>query len=356
MLRSLVGSEMCIRDRYQRRVRGFFSNRGMSVLVDDGSPDAELEECCICLDSLSASPVVALLGTGTGTRSSCPHFLHSCCASRLSPMRCPLCRIEFGAVSAGIDAQRLAAAGPDRIVAGVRQLAGQTFSCGDEAPLERVVALLAAVCPVKQQALEAVALEHQGPPGQISAVGLTSLLPKCGIQSLGRARASGKRLERHTFCTRVSRRVRALMLQAAGAMGTTCFAGSAGGIAGLLLGALFAVPRSVALDSLDWDFPRSEFEAVLHAVLLAIQMLYYGAKRKDLLQKGLGAGALLGAVAGWFGGAFMIVHPEGHGMGSAFLSGLNGSALRAFFRGTQEYAVPEESRCDIFADLSEDAD
>eukprot|EP00658_Telonema_sp_P-2_P007833 TRINITY_DN1291_c0_g1_i4.p1 TRINITY_DN1291_c0_g1~~TRINITY_DN1291_c0_g1_i4.p1 ORF type:complete len:194 (+),score=67.44 TRINITY_DN1291_c0_g1_i4:119-700(+) len=33
MLRSLVGSEMCIRDRYQRRVRGKRSTRNMSLLI-----------------------------------------------------------------------------------------------------------------------------------------------------------------------------------------------------------------------------------------------------------------------------------------------------------------------------------
>eukprot|EP01051_Picozoa_sp_SAG22_P026983 SAG22_NODE_8806_length_628_cov_1.489603_1_plen_99_part_10 len=67
----------------------------------------DLEICCVCLDSLSSAPVVALLaapppnsiGLSPGRRS-CNHFFHEGCAARLQPQRCPMCREPFGALSA----------------------------------------------------------------------------------------------------------------------------------------------------------------------------------------------------------------------------------------------------------------
>ena len=55
----------------------------------------ELETCCICLDSLGSSPVVALLG---GQRR-CAHLFHAHCAERLSPQLCPLCREPFATLT-----------------------------------------------------------------------------------------------------------------------------------------------------------------------------------------------------------------------------------------------------------------
>jgi hypothetical protein len=171
-------------------------------MADSPDRDDELETCCICLDSLSSSPVVALLhqsaaGSSSGSERSCAHFFHAACAERLAPQNCPMCRTPFEALSAPFCGNDLVAAGAEIVIAGVRRLRGETPSVPTVAA-RTVVELLAASFPIKQTSLEAAVAdlaEAPHSPGwvvssprsgmkHIGAPGLVQLLGRCSTVRL----------------------------------------------------------------------------------------------------------------------------------------------------------------------------
>ena len=156
--------------------------------------DRELETCCICLDSLSQAPVVALLHGGGGGRRSCPHFIHESCAARLSPQLCPMCRTPFDACSAPFGGGRISELGAKRVIAGTMRLLGQP--AGETAPTSAVVPLLAAIFPVRRAALEVAVGElavansprsasllksTDSGSREIGAEGLSRVLERCDV-------------------------------------------------------------------------------------------------------------------------------------------------------------------------------
>ena len=167
---------------------------GGSAGAAGGEEDRELETCCICLDSLSQAPVVALLHGGGGGRRSCPHFIHESCAARLSPQLCPMCRTPFDACSAPFGGGRITELGAKRVIAGTMRLLGQP--AGETAPTSAVVPLLAAIFPVRLAALEVAVGElavansprsasllksTDSGSREIGAEGLSRVLERCDV-------------------------------------------------------------------------------------------------------------------------------------------------------------------------------
>eukprot|EP01051_Picozoa_sp_SAG22_P015484 SAG22_NODE_2028_length_3118_cov_1.428619_2_plen_116_part_00 len=99
----------------------------------------------------------------------------------------------------------------------------------------------------------------------------------------------------------------------------------------------------------------SAVAAIFGGVILGFRMLYYGARRMDLLRKGVCVGAPIGMVLGALG-ALAVVHPEDHGFARVFLSGLHGRTLWSMTRrrvparlgGTGESPAALARRVDIF--------
>eukprot|EP00825_Cyclidium_porcatum_P004050 TRINITY_DN11881_c0_g1_i7.p2 TRINITY_DN11881_c0_g1~~TRINITY_DN11881_c0_g1_i7.p2 ORF type:complete len:141 (+),score=27.52 TRINITY_DN11881_c0_g1_i7:142-564(+) len=58
---SLVGSEMCIRDRYQRRVHGSFAFGGSNAVLAFRAVDLQPHECTAMSEAISPQAVEALL-------------------------------------------------------------------------------------------------------------------------------------------------------------------------------------------------------------------------------------------------------------------------------------------------------
>ena len=341
--------------------------------MSDGSDrDDELETCCICLDSLSSSPVVALLhqlessSTGPEIERSCAHFFHAACAERLAPQNCPMCRTPFQTLSRPFTGEDLVAAGATTVIAGARRLRGEDPAVSTVAA-RTVVELLAASFPIKQTSLEAAVGELAEAPHSprwvvssprsgmthIGAQGLVQLLGRCGTVrlELHQRRSTGSAepdslastsMEGHpqqhpnvdtpfssyTFATRLSRRLRWLALKGAGAAGTALFTGAIGAAVGISCGALAAVPRRSLLRPLEFlfDIPDPGISFVLSGVYLAFSMLRHGAQRSDLLFRGVWVGGAVGIVTGAVG-ALAVVDPEDHGFHSVFLSGVRGRSL-----------------------------
>ena len=169
---------------------------------DGGDEPDNLETCCICLDSLCVSPVVALMADRRdgGCRASCSHFYHSACAARLEPRLCPMCRTPFGEPSVPFGGDDLVAAGATRVIAAARRLQGDEPD--DEASpsvkTRTVVELLAASFPIQQAALEAavadlavganttdgVVASPRSGTKRIGAPGLVQVLARCSSVGL----------------------------------------------------------------------------------------------------------------------------------------------------------------------------
>jgi len=346
--------------------------------MEDACSTDDLEECCVCLDSLSSAPVAALLKARGTSERACPHFVHSDCAERLWPLRCPLCRATFATLSAPISQDRLAEVGPSRIISGARRLLGEEEGENSDkvtVPARVVVELLAATCPVRQSSLEAVVAHHANDPlhlqeswcdlgGQeeqqlssstsprkdeeIGSEGLAAVLPQCGIMVVEKApevvgTAKEDRIIGYPWFTRISRWLRSMLLQASGAAGTAVFAGGCGAGVGMSLGALAAIPSHARIDILG----GSDSFAMVERILLVAQMLYYGARRRDLLRRGILWGAPIGSVLGW-AGALCVVHPEQHGLWSVFWSGLSGTTLHTLFWGAPAQMESPQQRVDVF--------
>lgn len=260
----------------------------------EGEEDTELETCCICLDSLSSAPVVALLGEQGGGARSCAHLFHARCAERLSPQQCPMCRAPFLALSAPFGGRRwrsqLTAADSERLIAGARRLIGWQASRANPdgdggwtstklsgaatVPPRAVVELLAAIFPVRQAALEAAvdalarakaagsprssrllhsdsSCKEEDHEAEIGPEGLVHVLGRCGVQLLAPAAAAAtldssasgsEPLGRYRLATVIKRRTRWVALKSAGAAGTALFVSGIFASATGLLGALAAIP------------------------------------------------------------------------------------------------------------------
>eukprot|EP00913_Durusdinium_trenchii_P028680 g26896.t1 len=70
----------------------------------------ELETCCVCLDALSSAPSSILVSS---SHRVCHHFIHTLCAEKLSPRKCPLCRQCFAHVSVPLDQRWLSSTAPE---------------------------------------------------------------------------------------------------------------------------------------------------------------------------------------------------------------------------------------------------
>ena len=302
----------------------------------------DLEVCCVCLDSLSSAPVVALLRAGTPRgRRSCAHFFHDACAARLQPQRCPMCREDFGALSQSFGGPALAAAGATRVIAGTRQLLGA--GVGESVPSRAVVELLAATFPVKQTALEVAVSElavatdlsprwadqsiQRTGGEEISGMGLVRVLGRCGVplclEGVAPVLAQEEPLARYSLWTVLARRARWMVMKGAGALGTAVFAGGCGAAIGISLGSLAAIPRSRLRDRLHiffWDLMEygSGGAVIFGGAILLFRMLYYGAMRRDLLLRGVCIGGAFGMAMG-AAGALAVVHPEDHGYQRVFV-------------------------------------
>lgn len=363
---------------------------------DSDDRDDELETCCICLDSLSSSNVVALLkhpGPSNATERTCSHFFHAPCAERLNPRHCPMCRTPFQMLSAPFSGDELVTAGAKTVIAGARRLRGEDPSVPTVAA-RTVVELLAASFPIKQTSLEAAVDElAEAPhnPGwvvssprsgtkQIGATGLVKLLGRCGTVRLElnrrrpsltaqSASPSTSHVDReqpldtpfrsYTLATRLSRRLRWLALKGAGAAGTAVFSGAIGASIGISCGALAAIPRRSLLRPLEFllDIPDPGIGFMMSGVYLAFSMLRHGAQRRDLLFHGVWVGGAIGIVTGAVG-ALAVVDPGDHGFRSVFFSGVRGRSIFHMLRllGPQRMIRDPEAveRVDIFAAVAED--
>ena len=339
---------------------------GPHSLMADLEQEADLEVCCVCLDSLSSAPVVCLLSARGRPGRSCAHFVHSECAEHLNPRRCPLCRVPFSTLSMPISKSRLDTVGSHGVIRGIRRLvdgqAAPAVQSDSTAPTRPVVQLLAATCPVRQVSLETAVTEvagmDQSISGSIGIAGVTRLLLRCGINPntvvpAGAAPGAGASLTGYPLVTRIKRRVRHWMLKLSAATGTGIFAGLCGAGIGGSVGAIVAIPESNR-QSLFLDSSNTVVMVIEGAVLLC-QMIYYGARRKDLLLKGGKWGVMVGAILGWCT-ALSVVDPQDHGLGQVFWSGLTGSTLFTGVFGVGRPgmgdSVPSrpEEQVDIFGD------
>lgn len=307
----------------------------------------ELEVCCVCLDSLSAAPVAALLDGGAACRARCPHFLHAGCAERLWPTRCPLCRAPFAALSAPISGRRLQGAGASEVLAGLRRLAGRAPEAAAPEPVtvpaHSVVQLLAAILPVTRDSLLALVFEQlaQRGGGQEAELGeedLARLLRQLGLQ--GAASATPVRggppspaalPKGYSLSTRVSRRLKRLLLQLAGAAGASIHAACCGVLLGMLVGSLAALPRIRAWDLSDvLDRLAHEPNALsLVAIILGmmvVQLAWHSCKDPRWVRLCGRCGAAAGALLGWLH-ALVTVDPDDHGFLSVFRVGLSGRTM-----------------------------
>ena len=362
---------------------------------DGGDEPDNLETCCICLDSLCVSPVVALMADRRdGCRASCSHFYHSACAARLEPRLCPMCRTPFGELSVPFGGDDLVAAGATRVIAAARRLQGDEPD--DEASpsvkTRTVVELLAASFPIQQAALEAavadlsvgganpsdgVVASPRSGTKRIGAPGLVQVLARCSsvglllhapaaaespeLSGAQAGQAASVPLSSYTFATRFSRRLRWLTLKGAGASGTALFAGGCGALAGMTFGAFAAIPRGSIFRSFRWVVEISDpsFGLVAGGIYLLFQMLQHGAQRGDLLARGVAIGGAVGVVLGGVG-ALAVVDPGDHGFGSVFLSGVRGRTLLTMCRKWWSPArgrggSDPKARVDLFAPVGGDA-
>jgi len=346
----------------------------------------ELEVCCICLDSLSTAPIAALLVEG-GSRASCAHFLHACCAERLRTRRCPLCRAAFSAPSASISRQRLAGARPSDVLAGLRRLAGRpaepvaAWSEGEtagRATARGVVELLAAVLPIRQASLKALLaaeLVHDGSglgeaEAEVDEEALARLLHGLGLCSsdvarsarVGKASSLGRPAGYYSLALSFVRRLRRLLLKAAGATGAALHLAGCGICLGVCVGMLAALPRLRAWDFLrDRDFDLDDWRStiVVFGMLVLLQLAYRSIRDPRWVKRGCRWGAICGAVVGW-AHALATVDPDRHGVRNVFLSGLMGRTAWPEWWGEAVFgweahpalSLASAQRFDIFAPSS----
>eukprot|EP00927_Polykrikos_kofoidii_P074224 TRINITY_DN70201_c0_g1_i1.p1 TRINITY_DN70201_c0_g1~~TRINITY_DN70201_c0_g1_i1.p1 ORF type:complete len:330 (+),score=36.51 TRINITY_DN70201_c0_g1_i1:73-1062(+) len=308
----------------------------------DACDDADLETCCVCLDSLSSAPVSVLLrSTLGGSERSCPHYVHLRCADILYPRRCPLCRVPFACLSEAVDVRRLAQVGAAELVHCLRRLSGwpranssQTQSLvsvqgtSATAPTRAVVELLVATLPVPEvKVVEAIQLcGSEAPIGEIHEEGLTRILEFFNVRhtgSPGNIASLPPLISQYPWATWLSRRLNWAILKMTGALGSSIFFSGCGMAVGVACGGVVAVPSS------RWpDMEGSNNVLLLKGIYMVMLAAYHGSKRLDLVGRGLRVGACAGLLAGCVQG-LVHVNPECHGLRSVFLAGLSGSCLTA---------------------------
>lgn len=303
----------------------------------DVPPSMELESCSVCLDALSSAPVTILLSCdGTSPRRACAHYIHVSCAERLSPAKCPLCRVPFCAVAAPIERGQLASLGCPSIVEGLGQLAG-LGARRTRIPATLGAGFLAATLPVPEEAA-CQALQRQASKsdqrGDVDAEVLGAVLQQLGVPGCRpemRRDGGEERPEKvgagllqpgYSFVRHTQRRLHWATLKAAGAAGAALLLGGCGMGIGTLIGGCVAVPRHQLPDIRGDD---QEFVVVLKVAWLMCLAAYHGVQRVDLVLRGLTWGACAGAVAGWFH-ALVVVDPDRQGIRSVFWAGFTGEA------------------------------
>jgi len=302
----------------------------MRAKDDEGGEDEDLEECCVCLDSLSSAPVCALLKSRSGTRRSCRHFIHADCAKRIDPARCPLCRTPFFSLSLAMDRESLRLHGSKGIVTVCKNLDAEYVR---HVRCSTLVQLLAAIFPIRQSVLETFVLASAGGSSKVGSAEVARVLRRCGWADklLGEGRVNKDLVADsaygYGFHILARRSIRSAALRLAGALGTSIFCGILGTSCGIFAGALASVPAKHFVDIL-YDDVLSE--PVVDALALVVLALYYGARRKDLVMRGGLFGSLAGALFGWIT-ALTVVHPESYGLRQVFFSGLYGKTIRNLF-------------------------
>lgn len=202
----------------------------------------ELEVCCICLDSLCAQPVAALLSLESDTTSSCLHYMHAACAERLRPRRCPICRSAFDALSTPISKETLQEMNPSDIVAGLCVLSGHHGRAGTVPP-RVAVPLLAALLPLRQTTVQKWVEKELVNSEVLNTKAVEQLLRRAGL-GRGNARSEGTSASTtYTAQLRIFRRSRWLALKLMGATGAALHLGCCGMAAGVLLGCFGALPN-----------------------------------------------------------------------------------------------------------------
>lgn len=332
------------------------------------SETEELEVCCVCLDSLCAEPVVALLGHG-GARAACPHYLHAACAERLRPQRCPLCRTPFAAPSAPIGRPALRALPPAAVLAGLRRLAG--LGGAALVPARCAVELFAAILPVRQAALQELLLQEAG-GGGLDEAALERLMRQLdaefggGLQLAGyvasqwaqpRLGSAARADAGYSLALLLFRRGRRLSLKLTGAAGAAIHLACFGMGVGTLAGVLAALPRLSPRDVFA-NLPVDEdddWRAVLlfAAIALVGQLAYQSFKHPVWVKRGCRYGALCGALLGWLH-ALAAVDPDRHSFGSVFLMGIVGRTtwpglLRLAGANGGDFRAAPGARVDVFA-------
>lgn len=294
--------------------------------VDLTISDDESEVCCVCLDSLSSSPVTLLLSKDDARRS-CRHFIHASCAQKIYPQKCPLCRVPYNNTCSPIDRRMLCRLDGHAVVRACRKIDGDSVA-SDVARTSTVVGLLAATCPIRERTIARAAktMETLCNEGALDARRVVQLFRACGIvlssNMVATKPSRGTRLEGYTISTRLRRFLRSCALRMAGAIGTAICSSFCGAMVGMSLGALVSIPSEYAID---FKYLDSGLSAA-YGILLVIQMVYYGLRNRHLLVAGLLWGSASGSIIGWLG-ALLVVHPESHGAWQVFRSGLTGQTI-----------------------------
>eukprot|EP00929_Paragymnodinium_shiwhaense_P048210 TRINITY_DN24407_c0_g1_i1.p1 TRINITY_DN24407_c0_g1~~TRINITY_DN24407_c0_g1_i1.p1 ORF type:complete len:351 (+),score=50.45 TRINITY_DN24407_c0_g1_i1:72-1124(+) len=307
----------------------------------DAYPAGELESCCVCLDSLSASPVTILCNSVA--RRVCSHYVHMHCARLLRPSRCPLCRENFTHMSEPIDAgvfhdfsayevaSSLAKAEASSASAAGASSAGAPTPA-TSATTQSVFELLLATLPIPERSLASnfALLGLEVGTAQMSSTDIQHLLSILGVTGdktlpLGAVGAVGRgRQCSYSFKTRIVRRIRWALLKLTAAAGTSIYCSGCGMAVGIVIGGVVAIPRARLFELNLTNGPGIYLELVW-VLFLAI---YFGCKRTDLVLGGLCWGAGVGLLAGCLQG-LVYVNPENHGFRSVFLNGITGRTTRS---------------------------
>jgi len=164
-----------------------------------GSRDTseETETCSICLESLSAEPITALLdGTPPHMVRSCPHYFHSNCAKHLTSSKCPLCRGNYTALSAPIDRTLLHNLSSQDFFSGMLLISGRKRDIFNaeraSIPARSLVELLAAVLPIPEVDVRAAVERCVNKQGEVTEAELGRLLRTLGLAGDHRAQRAAE--------------------------------------------------------------------------------------------------------------------------------------------------------------------
>ena len=230
-------------ERYAKRAPTDKSTEKNQRIMDDVS-----ECCCVCLDSLSSAPVVCLLKSSHSKVRICRHFIHSRCAKRLRPRKCPLCRQNFGTLSAEMSKDDFSKYSMQEIMRGLCEMDDekQVKSVRTDTLLE----LLAAVCPVNKVDLERASekRERLTEDQVLNLLKMCDIIPRCDEKKNRSVLVTIRRFKSYDTKTILRRFFRSALLRLAGAVGTSICSSLFGGAAGVSLGALVSIPPESVLE------------------------------------------------------------------------------------------------------------